>query len=70
MKYLTIIEETSSGFSAYTPDIDGCIATGKTKREVEELMKEAIEFHLEGLEIENQSKPIPHTYSSYIEVVA
>jgi len=70
MKYLIVIEETGTGFSAYTPDFDGCIAAGKTKDEVEGLMKEAIEFHLEGLELEKMSKPIPHTYSSYIEVVA
>jgi len=70
MKYLIVIEETNTGFSAYTPDFDGCVAAGETKEEVEKLMKEAIEFHLEGLELDMLSKPIPHTYSSYIEVVA
>ena len=70
MKYLIVIEETKTGFSAYTPDFDGCVAAGKTKEEVEKLMKEAIEFHLEGLELEMLSKPISHTYSSYLEVVA
>jgi len=70
MKYLIVIEETNTGFSAYTPDFDGCVATGTTKEDVEKLMKEAIEFHLEGLELAMLSKPIPHTYSSYIEVAA
>ena len=44
MRYLVIIERTDTGFSAYSPDIDGCIATGETKDEVEKNMKEAIEF--------------------------
>ena len=70
MKYLIVIEETSTGFSSYSPDFDGCVATGKTKVEVEKAMKEAMEFHLEGLALESYSKPSPHTYSSYIEVGA
>jgi len=68
MKYLIVIEETHTGFSAYTPDFDGCVATGCTVEEVEKKMKEAIEFHLEGLAMENLSKPTPHTCSGYIEV--
>ena len=44
-----------------------CVATGSTTEEVEKKMKEAIEFHLEGLELEKLAKPTPHTYSSYIE---
>lgn len=52
MKYLTIIEETKTGYSAYSPDVPGCIATGETKDEVERNIKEAIEFHLEGLRLE------------------
>ncbi len=67
MKYLVIIEKTKTGFSAYSPDLDGCVATGKTKIEVEKNMKEAIDFHLEGLELENQNKPKPVSYSRYIE---
>ncbi len=68
MKYLIVFEKTNTGFSAYTPDFDGCVATGNTSDEVETKMKEAIEFHLEGLELEQLAKPTPHTYSSYIEV--
>ncbi|MBL4824914.1 MAG: type II toxin-antitoxin system HicB family antitoxin [SAR324 cluster bacterium] len=67
MKYLIVIEETSTGFSAYSPDIDGCVATGATKEEVEKNMGEALEFHLEGLRMGHQSIPSPHTYSNYIE---
>jgi len=70
MKYLIVIEETKTGFSAYSPDIDGCIATGRTKEEVEKNMREAIVFHLEGLSLERLEKPKPHSYSSYIEIVS
>ena len=48
-KYLVIFEKTKTGFSAYSPDIPGCISTGRTKVEVEKNMYEAIQFHLEGL---------------------
>ncbi len=70
MKYLIVIEKTKTGFSAYSPDISGCIATGNTKEDVEKLMKEAIEFHLEGLREEGIEIPSPNTYSQYVEVAA
>ena len=68
MKYLIIIEKTKTGYSAYSPDLQGCIATGSTKREVEELMKEAIEFHIQGLKEEGYDIPLPQSYSHYVEV--
>lgn len=68
MKYLVVIEKTGTGYSAYSPDIDGCVATGSTKGEVEKNMKEAIEFHLEGLKLEKQEIPRPNSYSDYLEV--
>ena len=55
MKYLIVVEKTDTGYSAYSPDIDGCIATGGTKEEVEKNLKEAIEYHLEGLAIYNDN---------------
>jgi predicted RNase H-like HicB family nuclease len=67
-RYLIVIEETKTGFSAYSPDLDGCVATGKTRTEVEKRMKEAIEFHLEGLKQEKLPIPKPHCYSSYLEI--
>ena len=70
MKYLIVVEKTKTGFSAYSPDIDGCIATGITKEEVEKSMKEALEFHLEGLALERLHVPKPHTYSNYLEIMA
>lgn len=45
-KYLIIIEKTSTGFSAYSPDVDGCVAVGDTKKECEKNMKEALQFHI------------------------
>jgi predicted RNase H-like HicB family nuclease len=48
-KYLIVVEETRSGYSAYSPDLDGCVATGTTREEVESQMREAIAFHLEGM---------------------
>ena len=79
MRYLIVIEETKTGFSAYSPDVDGCVATGKTKQDVEQNMQQAMEFHLQGLAMEfhlqglameNQIIPHSHTYSNYVEVEA
>lgn len=69
-KYLIVIEKTGTGYSAYSPDLDGCVATGKTRDEVEREMKEAITFHLEGMAQNGEKIPEPHTYSSYVEVPA
>jgi predicted RNase H-like HicB family nuclease len=44
MKYLIVIEKTNTGYSAYSPDLEGCVATGSTREEVEQAMREAIEF--------------------------
>jgi len=67
-KYLVIIEKTKTGFSAYSPDIEGCVAAGKTKEEVEIKFHEAIEFHIEGLATEGYKIPEPRSYSRYMEV--
>ncbi|MBD3304753.1 type II toxin-antitoxin system HicB family antitoxin [candidate division KSB3 bacterium] len=67
-KYLIILEKTSTGYSAYSPDVIGCIATGSTKTEVKQNMREAIESHLEGLQREGCAVPQPHSSSTYIEV--
>lgn len=68
MKYLIIIEPTSTGYSAYSPDLPGCVSTGATREEVERNMHEAIEFHLEGLCQADYEVPQPSTSSAYIEV--
>jgi predicted RNase H-like HicB family nuclease len=69
-KYLVVIEETGTGYSAYSPDLEGCVSTGRTREEVERNMHEAIEFHLEGLRLEGFQVPQPHSYSTYVEVPA
>ena len=48
MQYLIVIEKTATGYSAYSPGLEGCVATGATKEKVEHNMREAIEFHVEG----------------------
>lgn len=69
-KYLIIVEETATGFSAYSPDVQGCGSTGKTREEVEQNIQQAIEFHLEGLRAEGYDIPEPSSYSTYVEVAA
>ena len=70
MKYLVVIEKTATGFSAYSPDLVGCIATGATQQDVEHTMREAMKFHLEGLGLEGQEPPQPQAYAQYIELSA
>jgi predicted RNase H-like HicB family nuclease len=70
MKYLIIIEETETGYSAYSPDLPGCVSTGKTQEETEKNMKEAIDFHLKGLKLEGEPIPRPSAKSAYVEVAA
>ena len=65
-KYLIVIEKTKSGFSSYSPDIVGCAATGKTKKEVEKNMYEAIQFHLKGLQEEGLNLPENKTESEML----
>ena len=69
-RYLIVIEPTATGYSAYSPDLPGCVATGTDREEVEGSMREAIEFHLHGLKSEGESVPEPRSYSSYVEVTA
>ncbi len=66
--YLIIVEKTNTGYSAYSPDLDGCVATGKTREEVQRNIREAIEFHIDGLYEEGYEIPEPHCYSTYAKV--
>ena len=70
MNYLVVIEPTATGFSAYSPDLPGCVATGETEEEVEREMREAMEFHVEGLKLEGYAVPKPSTRSAYIAIAA
>jgi predicted RNase H-like HicB family nuclease len=69
-KYLIVIERTDSGFSTYSPDLPGCVSTGKSHEEAEKNMREAIEFHIDGLRQEGYPVPEPQTTSSYVELPA
>lgn len=69
-RYLIIIEQTSTGFSAYSPDLLGCVATARTREEVEREMREAIEFHIEGLRLAGEQVPEPRSQAFYCEVAA
>jgi predicted RNase H-like HicB family nuclease len=70
MKYLIIIEKSNTGYSAYSPDLPGCVSTGDTPEETEQNMREAIEFHIEGLKEEGYEIPKPTSISSYVEIAA
>ena len=69
-KYLVVIEKTETGYSAYSPDLEGCVATGHSREEVEREMQEAIEFHLDGMTRNGDPIPEPRTYSRYVEIPA
>ena len=70
MKYLIILESTETGYSAYSPDLDGCVAAGGDRDETIALMREAIAFHLEGMAAEGYPIPAPQSESAYVEVDA
>lgn len=70
MKYLIIIEKSETGFSAYSPDLPGCVSSGISSEEAEANMREAIQFHIEGLKEEGYAIPEPSTRSSYVEIAA
>ena len=68
IKYLVIIEKADKNYSAYSPDLPGCIAAGKTRETAERNMKKAIEMHIRGLRRDNQPLPEPRSIAEYIQV--
>lgn len=70
MKYLIVLEKSETGYSAYSPDVPGCVSTGTTQEETVANMKEAIEFHIDGLKAEGLPVPEPVSHSAYIEIAA
>ena len=70
MRYAIVIETAGNSFSAYVPDLPGCIATGSTLEEAETQIREAIEFHLEGLRADDLPVPSPSSRVDYVEVAA
>jgi predicted RNase H-like HicB family nuclease len=69
-KCLIVIEPTDTCYSSYSPDLPGCVSTGKSREEAERNMREAIEFHVDGLRQEGYPVPEPQASSSYIELPA
>lgn len=70
MKYLVVVEQGPTSYGAHVPDLPGCIAAGETKEEVLNLIREAIEFHLEGLKEVGQPIPSPSSTSELVEIQA
>ena len=68
MRYAIVIEKAGSNYSAYVPDLQGCVATGATPSEVETQLREAIAFHIEGLREDGETVPVPSSEVDYLEV--
>jgi predicted RNase H-like HicB family nuclease len=70
MRYAIVIENAGSNYSAYVPDLPGCVATGDTPAATEQAIREAIEFHLEGMREDGTPIPPPTSRVDYVEVAA
>ena len=70
MRYAIVIENAGQNYSAYVPDLPGCVATGSTVEETERAIREAIETHLDGLRAENLPVPVASSRVDYVEVAA
>ena len=70
MRYAIVIEKAEGNYSAYVPDLPGCVATGATVEETEAQIREAIEFHLVGLRADSLPVPQPSSQVEYVEVEA
>ena len=67
MKFLIVIEKIRTGYAA-SPDLDGCVATGRTRRAVEEAMHDAPALHLEALRADGEKISVQRSYSTYVEL--
>jgi predicted RNase H-like HicB family nuclease len=70
MRYAIVIEKSESNYSAYVPDLPGCVATGANIQQVETEIREAIEFHIDGLREDGSLVPLPSSQVEYIEIAA
>ena len=70
MQYTVVIEQTRRNFSAYVPDLPGCIATAATRDDVVRQIREAMEFHIEGMREQGEPVPEPRCTAAVVEVVA
>ena len=67
MRYAIVIETAGANYSAYVPDLPGCVATGATVPEAESEIRDAIRFHVEGLREDGLSVPAPTSLAEYVE---
>ena len=68
MNYVVVYEKSSTGWSAYVPDLPGVITTGRTKQETEQLIREAIVFHIDGLREDNLPIPEPSASAEVVQI--
>lgn len=67
-RYLIIIEKGEQNYSAYSPDLPGCVATGDTDEEVQSNMREAIKMHIKGMIEDREPIPVPQTTVQYVDI--
>ena len=67
MRYAVVIEKADANYSAYVPDLPGCVATAATVSEVESEIREAIRFHIDGLKADGTAVPAPTSIADYVE---
>jgi len=70
MQYVVILEEGPESWGAYVPDLPGCVSVGETQEEALKLIREAIEFHLDGMKEDGYPIPEPHSHSEVVQVNA
>ncbi len=67
MRYAVVIEKAEGNYSAYVPDLPGCVATGATVEDAEREIRDAIRFHIEGLRADGLAVPAPQSFAEYVE---
>lgn len=67
MRFAVVIEKAGAGYSAYVPDLPGCVATGPTVKDVEREIREAIRFHIDGLKEDGHAIPAPTSIADYVD---
>jgi predicted RNase H-like HicB family nuclease len=70
IRYMVVIERGETSWGAHVPDLPGCVAVGETREEVRQLIREAIEFHIDGLKQEGLPVPVPTSEGEFVEVGA
>jgi len=70
MKYAVVIEKSANGYAAYVPDLPGCVAAGDSREETQRLIREAIEFHIEGMRAHGETVPEPSASAEYVTISA